>query len=141
MSCVLASLSLLRTQETLDEGVERVRAVYKNFANVGIKDRSMIWNSYVPLVQLDVIPVHRRLIIVISSRRLSFVTSCNAPSRQLSVLLLVRNLVVLTPVKITRRFVLSLVDKIWCLCQVIARRREVDEAFSYFPARPGEPRC
>lgn len=37
--------AVFRTQETLDEGVERVRAVYKNFANVGIKDRSMIWNS------------------------------------------------------------------------------------------------
>lgn len=33
------------TQQTLDEGVEKVRAIYKNFDNVGIKDRSMIWNS------------------------------------------------------------------------------------------------
>jgi hypothetical protein len=34
-----------RTQQTLNEGVEKVRAIYKNFDNVGIKDRSMIWNS------------------------------------------------------------------------------------------------
>jgi succinate dehydrogenase (ubiquinone) flavoprotein subunit len=37
-----------RTQVSLDEGVKKVRAIYNNFANVGIKDRSMIWNSYVP---------------------------------------------------------------------------------------------
>lgn len=29
----------------MDEGVEKVKAIYKNFDNVGIKDRSMIWNS------------------------------------------------------------------------------------------------
>jgi succinate dehydrogenase (ubiquinone) flavoprotein subunit len=39
-------LSLLSsTQETLDEGVKKVRQIYKSFDNVGIKDRSMIWNS------------------------------------------------------------------------------------------------
>jgi succinate dehydrogenase (ubiquinone) flavoprotein subunit len=27
--------------------VKKVRAIYNNFANVGIQDRSMIWNSYV----------------------------------------------------------------------------------------------
>ncbi|KAJ3921028.1 succinate dehydrogenase/fumarate reductase flavoprotein [Lentinula edodes] len=32
------------TQETLDEGVQKVRDIYNNFANVGIKDRSLIWN-------------------------------------------------------------------------------------------------
>ena len=36
---------LLRTQETLDEGVEKMRKIYKQFDQVGIKDRSMIWNS------------------------------------------------------------------------------------------------
>jgi succinate dehydrogenase/fumarate reductase flavoprotein subunit len=35
----------LRTQETLDEGVQKMRKIYKQFDNVGIKDRSMIWNS------------------------------------------------------------------------------------------------
>ena len=34
-----------RTQETLDEGVQKMRKIYKQFDNVGIKDRSMIWNS------------------------------------------------------------------------------------------------
>ena len=32
-------------QESLDEGVQKLQGIYKNFANVGIKDRSMIWNS------------------------------------------------------------------------------------------------
>lgn len=37
--------AVFRTQTTLDEGVEKVRKIYKSFENVGIKDRSMIWNS------------------------------------------------------------------------------------------------
>jgi len=37
--------AVFRTQQTLDEGVEKVSDIYKNFANVGTKDRSMIWNS------------------------------------------------------------------------------------------------
>jgi succinate dehydrogenase (ubiquinone) flavoprotein subunit len=37
--------AVFRTQQTLDEGVEKVRKIYKNYENVGIKDRSMIWNS------------------------------------------------------------------------------------------------
>ncbi|KAL0946978.1 hypothetical protein HGRIS_013128 [Hohenbuehelia grisea] len=38
--------AVFRTQQTLDEGVVKVRDIYKNFVdNVGIKDRSMIWNS------------------------------------------------------------------------------------------------
>lgn len=39
--------AVFRTQESLDEGVVKVQDIYKNFAKVGIKDRSMIWNSYV----------------------------------------------------------------------------------------------
>ena len=35
------------TQDTLDEGVQKLRKIYKSFEQVGIKDRSMIWNSYV----------------------------------------------------------------------------------------------
>ncbi len=35
----------ISTQETLDEGVEKIRSIYKTFEQVGIKDRSMIWNS------------------------------------------------------------------------------------------------
>ncbi|TFK29889.1 succinate dehydrogenase flavo protein subunit [Coprinopsis marcescibilis] len=37
--------AVFRTQQSLDEGVEKVRKIYDNFKNVGIKDRSMIWNS------------------------------------------------------------------------------------------------
>ena len=32
-------------QETLDEGVVKIRDIYKTYEKVGIKDRSMIWNS------------------------------------------------------------------------------------------------
>ncbi|KAJ6547485.1 FAD binding domain-containing protein [Mycena capillaripes] len=37
--------AVFRTQSTLDEGVEKLRAIYKSYDNVGIKDRSMIWNT------------------------------------------------------------------------------------------------
>ncbi|KAI6005498.1 succinate dehydrogenase [Pisolithus albus] len=37
--------AVFRTQETLDEGVEKLRTIYKSFEQVGVKDRSMIWNS------------------------------------------------------------------------------------------------
>ncbi|KAF8350751.1 FAD binding domain-containing protein [Amanita rubescens] len=37
--------AVFRTQESLDEGVQRVSAIYNKFRDVGIKDRSMIWNS------------------------------------------------------------------------------------------------
>ncbi|KAF9030763.1 FAD binding domain-containing protein [Panaeolus papilionaceus] len=40
-----ADAAVFRTQSSLDEGVQKMRAIYKNFENVGIKDRSMIWNS------------------------------------------------------------------------------------------------
>ena len=29
----------------MDEGVQKIREIYKTFDQVGIKDRSMIWNS------------------------------------------------------------------------------------------------
>ena len=35
------------TQDTLDEGVTKIKDIYKTFEQVGIKDRSMIWNSSV----------------------------------------------------------------------------------------------
>jgi succinate dehydrogenase (ubiquinone) flavoprotein subunit len=38
-------VSVFRTQESLDQGVERINAVDQTFPEVGIKDRSMIWNS------------------------------------------------------------------------------------------------
>ncbi|KAI6150322.1 succinate dehydrogenase [Pisolithus tinctorius] len=37
--------AVFRTQGTLDEGVEKLRTIYKSFDQVGVKDRSMIWNS------------------------------------------------------------------------------------------------
>ncbi|KAG0705874.1 succinate dehydrogenase [Suillus ampliporus] len=37
--------AVFRTQQTLDEGVQKVRQIYNSFDSVGIKDRSMIWNS------------------------------------------------------------------------------------------------
>ncbi|KAF7351918.1 Succinate dehydrogenase [ubiquinone] flavoprotein subunit, mitochondrial [Mycena venus] len=40
-----ADAAVFRTQSTLDEGVRKLRAIYKRFGNVGIKDRSMIWNT------------------------------------------------------------------------------------------------
>jgi succinate dehydrogenase (ubiquinone) flavoprotein subunit len=38
-------VSVFRTQESLDEGVRKINEVDQMFHGVGIKDRSMIWNS------------------------------------------------------------------------------------------------
>jgi succinate dehydrogenase/fumarate reductase flavoprotein subunit len=38
-------VSVFRTQESLDEGVRKINEVDQMFDQVGIKDRSMIWNS------------------------------------------------------------------------------------------------
>ncbi|KAK4042571.1 succinate flavoprotein subunit [Parachaetomium inaequale] len=38
-------VSVFRTQESLDEGVKQITEVDQMFSQVGIKDRSMIWNS------------------------------------------------------------------------------------------------
>lgn len=40
-----ADAAVFRTQESLDEGVSNLQAIYKSYKDVGIKDRSMIWNS------------------------------------------------------------------------------------------------
>ncbi|EIM90313.1 succinate dehydrogenase [Stereum hirsutum FP-91666 SS1] len=37
--------AVFRTQQTLDEGVVKLKDIYKSYEKVGIKDRSMIWNS------------------------------------------------------------------------------------------------
>ncbi|OCF38237.1 succinate dehydrogenase [ubiquinone] flavoprotein subunit 1, mitochondrial [Kwoniella heveanensis CBS 569] len=37
--------AVFRTQQSLDEGVAKMTEVYKSYDQVGIKDRSMIWNS------------------------------------------------------------------------------------------------
>ena len=44
-----ADAAVFRTQSSLDEGVAKIRDIYKSFDNVGIKDRSMIWNSCVAI--------------------------------------------------------------------------------------------
>jgi len=38
-------VSVFRTQESLDAGVKQINEVDQTFSQVGIKDRSMIWNS------------------------------------------------------------------------------------------------
>ena len=40
-----ADAAVFRMQESLDEGVKKIREIYKTYDQVGIKDRSMIWNS------------------------------------------------------------------------------------------------
>lgn len=40
-----ADAAVFRTQESLDEGVVKIRDIFKSYDSVGIKDRSMIWNS------------------------------------------------------------------------------------------------
>lgn len=37
--------AVFRTQKSLDEGVDKMANVYRSYDKVGIKDRSMIWNS------------------------------------------------------------------------------------------------
>ena len=38
-------VSVFRTQESLDEGSKKIKDVDQSYADLGIKDRSMIWNS------------------------------------------------------------------------------------------------
>ena len=38
-------VSVFRTQDSLEEGVKRMQDVDQSFKDIGIKDRSMIWNS------------------------------------------------------------------------------------------------
>jgi len=45
--------AVFRTQESLDQGVSKMRDIYRSYDQVGIKDRSMIWNTYVALLALD----------------------------------------------------------------------------------------
>jgi len=40
-----ADAAVFRTQSSLDEGVTKIRDIYRSFDEVGTKDRSMIWNS------------------------------------------------------------------------------------------------
>ena len=43
--CMQTDVSVFRTQESLDEGLKKIKQVDQSFADVGTKDRSMIWNS------------------------------------------------------------------------------------------------
>jgi succinate dehydrogenase (ubiquinone) flavoprotein subunit len=40
--------AVFRTQSSLDEGVAKMNKIYHKYDDIGIKDRSMIWNSFVP---------------------------------------------------------------------------------------------
>lgn len=49
-----ADVSVFRTQESLDEGVKKIAKVDESYRELGIKDRSMIWNSdLVEALELD----------------------------------------------------------------------------------------
>lgn len=49
-----AEVSVFRTQASLDEGVRKIAKVDESYAELGIKDRSMIWNSdLVEALELD----------------------------------------------------------------------------------------
>ncbi|KAJ3716268.1 succinate dehydrogenase [Lentinula guzmanii] len=37
--------AVFRTQQFLEEGVQKMQEIYGRFQNIGIKDRSMVWNS------------------------------------------------------------------------------------------------
>ena len=46
--------AVFRTKETLKQGCKRMSAVYSDYANVKVSDRSMIWNSdLVETLELD----------------------------------------------------------------------------------------
>ncbi|KAJ7312907.1 succinate dehydrogenase flavoprotein subunit [Mycena albidolilacea] len=83
--------AVFRTQSSLDEGVQKLRAIYKRFDDVGIKDRSMIWNT--DLWKLW-----------------NFEASCNAQFKPLLQQLLAKNRVVPTLGKI---FLTSRDDEKW----------------------------
>jgi succinate dehydrogenase (ubiquinone) flavoprotein subunit len=48
--------AVFRTQESLDNGVKSMYNVYNKYDDIGIKDRSMIWNSYVTIFLIQVTP-------------------------------------------------------------------------------------
>ena len=62
------------TQQSLDEGVEKIKSIYDTYEKVGIKDRSMIWNSYVFLNHMNwasMTPaIHRDLVETFELRNL-----------------------------------------------------------------------
>jgi len=49
-----AKAAVFRTQSTLDEGIEAIAKVRASFAEVGVKDKSLIWNTdLVETLELD----------------------------------------------------------------------------------------
>ena len=49
-----ADCAVFRTERTLAEGVAKIDAIYKKMADVGVTDRSLIWNSdLVETLELD----------------------------------------------------------------------------------------
>lgn len=117
------------TQESLDEGVEKMRGIFNSFKDVGLKDRSMIWNSYETCCTGKYYTTDAY--IVTSWRPLNFAISSNALFRLLQLLPTARSPVVRTLVKISQRSVVNLLFTFHVqfsdLCPV-ARRRKLDEA-------------
>ncbi len=49
-----ADCAVFRTERTLDEGVERIDAIYRSMKDVKVSDRSLIWNSdLIETLELD----------------------------------------------------------------------------------------
>jgi hypothetical protein len=93
--------AVFRTQESLDDGVQRVSAIYDKFKDIGIKDRSMIWNSQVSHFALSLSMLSYDLVIL--WRHWNYATYCNALSKQSFPLLLAKSPEVLMLVKIIQR--------------------------------------
>jgi len=53
-NCMQTHAAVFRTQKTLETGLEKMRDIYKNFSDVKISDRGLIWNSdLVEALELD----------------------------------------------------------------------------------------
>ena len=45
--------AVFRTQSSLEEGVSKINKVVDSFKDVGVTDRSMIWNTWVFLLSIE----------------------------------------------------------------------------------------
>ena len=70
-----------RTQKSLDEGVNKLKDIYASFEQVGIKDRSMIWNSLVTVVLSRLFPLAMDFFVGTLLRPLNFVICYKMPCR------------------------------------------------------------
>ena len=53
-NCMQTHAAVFRTQKTLETGLDKMRDIYKNFSDVKISDRGLIWNSdLVEALELD----------------------------------------------------------------------------------------